>query len=640
MQVVPIGIGAIIGGIDNTPSVSFEEKEEVPVGLTLSETSLSLNKDDEAKLVANVECDDSSFIYQWNSSDASILSVEKDKDANNECELVALKKGQATVTVNIIDKNKFKVIDSAVCEVSITDLSIQLSHKEVIISLADSNTATVTAEGPDGASVTWYSEDETIATVNDGVITAHKAGKVYIVAECGTIKEKVLVKVYNSLFSIESNVSMVKNTTHQMVITGEYDGELTWLSSDSSIAEIDSNGLITAKKIGMSIIKLAAKNDDLSSECLLIVKDGTSDVVELASGKKADAANNPGKWFYLCESDLVTVAEIPTYDNGLITADVTHVGKEDGTLSGNNFFYLRYQPDDVGDVVYKQILYVYAEEAPILAINGSEATYKKGLNKITMDFTSAAPKDSSPAQIKFKTACRYYIVADFEEVSRIEKMTLSHTSHTLNLTNNKTVTLTANVPNQTNPTIDWVSSNESVATVDNGVVTAVGKGNTMITATCGTNSATCMITVEDGGNVNVTELESGNKSFALANAGKWVYLADGKSKVYSKPTIDEDGNISLGIESIDTANKKYVFLRYQQEVMGKYNVSVSINFAGQNGSSIDVTGGDQTSATPWTVNSGDNNYNFTYTSDNATPFQLKFYSVGYYTINIKFELAQ
>lgn len=639
-QAIPIGIGVAIGATDNNQSVSIEEPQDVQIGLSLSETTVEMNKGGNHKLVASVECDDSSLIYQWSSSDTNILSVTKNKESGNECELTALNRGQATVTVNIIDKNKFKVVDSASCEVSITDLSIQLSHKEVIISLAESNTATVTATGPEGETITWYSEDDTIATVNNGVITALKAGKVYIVAECGKIKEKVLVKIYDSLFSIEENKTMVVNTTYQMVVSGDYDGDLIWTSSDSSVAEVNADGLITAKKIGMSIIKLSAKDDDLSSECLLIVKNGESEAIELETGKKSTAASNPGKWFYLCESDLVTIASIPTYDNGLITADITHVGKEDGTLSGNNFFYLRYQPDDVGDVIYKQTLYVYAEEAPILAINGSEATYKKGLNKIVMDFTSAAPKDQAPAQIKFKTACKYYIVADFEEVSRIEKMTLSHTSYTLNLTTNKTVALTATVPNQTNPTIEWVSSNSEVASVSDGVVTALSKGNTMITATCGTFSATCMITVEGEQAENVTELKTTNKAGVLASPGEWFYYVDGKSKLYSKPTIDENGNISLGIETIDTANKKYVFLRYQQAVVGKYNVTVSINFAGANGSIIDVTGGDQTSATSWTVNGGDNTYSFTYTSDNTTPFQLKFFSVGYYNVNVKFESAQ
>jgi len=47
-------------------------------------------------------------------------------------------------------------------------------------------------------------------------------------------------------------------------------------------------------------------------------------------------------------------------------------------------------------------------------------------------------------------------------------------------------------------TITWSSSNENVATVSNGIVSALLSGTATITATCGTSSATCEITVGDG----------------------------------------------------------------------------------------------------------------------------------------------
>lgn len=43
----------------------------------------------------------------------------------------------------------------------------------------------------------------------------------------------------------------------------------------------------------------------------------------------------------------------------------------------------------------------------------------------------------------------------------------------------------------------WSSSEHSVATVENGVVTAVGKGNALITARCGRYTATCKVSVSE-----------------------------------------------------------------------------------------------------------------------------------------------
>lgn len=63
-----------------------------------------------------------------------------------------------------------------------------------------------------------------------------------------------------------------------------------------------------------------------------------------------------------------------------------------------------------------------------------------------------------------------------------------------------TVTLSASVSpsNATNKTVTWSTSDESVATVENGVVTAVGAGTATITATAGGKSANVEITVGSG----------------------------------------------------------------------------------------------------------------------------------------------
>lgn len=49
-------------------------------------------------------------------------------------------------------------------------------------------------------------------------------------------------------------------------------------------------------------------------------------------------------------------------------------------------------------------------------------------------------------------------------------------------------------PMDTSDTIDWESSDTSVATVVNGLVTTVGIGIATITVTCGTQSANCVVT--------------------------------------------------------------------------------------------------------------------------------------------------
>lgn len=67
---------------------------------------------------------------------------------------------------------------------------------------------------------------------------------------------------------------------------------------------------------------------------------------------------------------------------------------------------------------------------------------------------------------------------------------------TLSFTSGNPVTLTAAVePADTTDAVVWTSSNPSVATVNNGVVTPIGEGNATITATCGSQTATCSVSV-------------------------------------------------------------------------------------------------------------------------------------------------
>ncbi len=73
---------------------------------------------------------------------------------------------------------------------------------------------------------------------------------------------------------------------------------------------------------------------------------------------------------------------------------------------------------------------------------------------------------------------------------------------TANLDIGGTVKLTATIApaNATNKNVTWSSSNEAVATVDNGLVTAVSAGNSTITVTTadGSKIATCEVTVNAG----------------------------------------------------------------------------------------------------------------------------------------------
>lgn len=79
----------------------------------------------------------------------------------------------------------------------------------------------------------------------------------------------------------------------------------------------------------------------------------------------------------------------------------------------------------------------------------------------------------------------------------IEPANISLNSYEAEMTMGNTMTLTATVsPNNATPnTVVWTTSNPQVAVVDNGVVTAIGKGECDIVANCLNMQAVCHVTV-------------------------------------------------------------------------------------------------------------------------------------------------
>lgn len=119
---------------------------------------------------------------------------------------------------------------------------------------------------------------------------------------------------------------------------------------------------------------------------------------------------------------------------------------------------------------------------------------------------------------------------------------------TLTIARGEKATLTATtVPAGTTDNVIWSSKDDSIATVENGVVTAVGLGETTITATCGNQTATCKVIVNKAfltGTVNVPdkavcgqEIEASYSGNAVSEPGDIIRIT-----WYRGETVIETGN--------------------------------------------------------------------------------------------------
>lgn len=149
--------------------------------------------------------------------------------------------------------------------------------------------------------------------------------------------------------------------------------------------------------------------------------------------------------------------------------------------------------------------------------------------------------------------------------SDIKSVTVSPDSLNLDLSGTRTGNLTATVTviNGASKTVTWSTSDSSVATVNNGVVTAVGKGACSIIATSTvdqTKSGSCTVNVIDSSS---TEVAASVSIEEYAEENNWS-----NSSKYTSVAIDDIATASVGVGGGNTGKyytSGYEWRFYQSE---------------------------------------------------------------------------
>lgn len=143
---------------------------------------------------------------------------------------------------------------------------------------------------------------------------------------------------------------------------------------------------------------------------------------------------------------------------------------------------------------------------------------KEGVNTVTFEVISAYVCNIDYLEVQ-ATAEVTDVNAPATGDVTVNTLTLDKTSAALET--DEHVKLTATV-DPTNVTVAWSTSDEDVAIVKDGVVTAVGEGAATITATAGNKTATCDVTVTDYDAVSVIRCEAEDipaEGFVAGKAG-------------------------------------------------------------------------------------------------------------------------
>ena len=253
-------------------AMACSDTEDEPGGtgeitVTLNTQTLVLERWAVGKLTATVGNGEGKTI-SWSSSAPSVASVDGEGNVN------ALEVGTAVITAQVEDA-------SATCNVTVTESSespfIMVSQTEAEPAVGGSVTVTATldykGEAQD-AVFSWVSDDEKIATVENGVITGVGIGKTTVTVSADFHGEKVsrnisvIVKENASIGLDKSAIELYASdpsgkggykTSEQITATVfENDEEvsspfITWASSDTAVA-VYADGVISAVGYGTATV--------------------------------------------------------------------------------------------------------------------------------------------------------------------------------------------------------------------------------------------------------------------------------------------------------------------------------------------------------------------------------------------------
>lgn len=257
--------------------------------------------------------------------------------------------------------------------------------------------------------------------------------------------------------------------------------KLEWTSSDEEVATVDETGLVTAVGAGEADITVSVSDANVSSTThvkVVITPTGVEapDSIELVTNgensKALGAKMTPEdatevKLAY--ESSDESVATVD--ENGVVTA-----------VADGECVITTYVTADIPATAES------AEAKPVVdeaAASEAEVADSAADSETLDDAVASEPEDTTDTDSSFGVVPDGLSAETKVTVTtKVEQITLNKTEGVLTVGNSVTVTATVTPDNTTNATVNWTSSDETVATVDsNGKVTAVAAGSATITAT-------------------------------------------------------------------------------------------------------------------------------------------------------------
>lgn len=441
--------------------------------LYLSASSLEMTENTLTQVFAN-------DAVVWSTNDNDVI------DINQEGYVYAKHAGTAVLTAT-------KDNASVTCVIKVAALHPYFDHESLDVYTSEPATLTVNDYG--ARTIEWKSKDPKIATVENGVIQGLKPGTTTISAKVGDDTLKCKVKVKRKKLKISQNeATLYTGEEGQYGIENAYP-DIKWETSNANVVTV-ADGHIWAINPGKATIKATSNGQTVKSKVTvkkrvprldqtkvtlltdqkvvlnILDKANPEDAVQWSSNKKKIASVNEfGEVTGLKKGKAVITAKI---GKKKYKATVTvkkrqiKINPAKTTIEKDQHIFLQLlNKKDEDQAVWT----TSNDKVVIVAQSGEIAGVKPGKATITVQ----AGNQKAKAEITVKA----------------KPLSLSETKIEMDEGSDEALSIN----NYENQKVEWTSSDESIATVENGIIHAKKEGKVTITATIDKKDYTCDVTV-------------------------------------------------------------------------------------------------------------------------------------------------
>lgn len=568
----------------------------------------------------------------WTTSDASVATV----DENGV--ITGVNKGTATITAT--SKDFEKAYNTRTVDVVDAVSSITISTNDTVNAVQTGENAYTIQKGNTSVTfnkevlpaeaeqtVTWSSSNPSIATVNNnGSVTGKLGGDVVITATAndgsGT-SQSINIHVNAPVTGINvrpatgSTSAIAKGATTQLEATvgptDASDKRVEWSSENTAIATVDANGLVTAVAPGSVKIYATAKDGSntvgflaitvqkpvesilLTANNTFVYKNSTLAITPTIS--PADAANKTVEW-------TSSNPEIATVDAGGRV-----VGKKSGTVTITatakdkagafaTFAVTVITPvtnikltSEKNYVNVGKTMQIAAEILPADADNKTLAWSSTNEKIATVDGNGVV-RGVSAGSVQIKATStdgsNRAIAISLTVKQPVTKITLKNvkkktvTKTTMNAGTTYSLVAAISPSTATDKSLTWKTSNKKLATVSNGVITALKKGTVTITCIANDGSGvkkTFKVTIKQP--VKKIALKVGKKTVTSVKVKK------GKTKTVKATVTPSSANNKK--VTFKSADKKIATVTSTGKIKGIRPGTTTITCTAKDGSKVYTT---------------------------------------------------